>query len=152
MLSLPALGVGSLLPLPTAHGDGGACGCVCRTYPPLTKLPKRQNLPGGGSGRGMAPHDSGLLSPVPMLAAAPAAVDRVLRADKLEIRWSVLGVGIQGALEGRDHLGRLGDHLAVPAARPRHRRHARLGVVRDLERVRIVALAPEAGAVTRVAA
>src|SRR6185295_18695961 len=82
----------------------------------------------------------------------PAAVDRVMRADELHERGAALGVLVERALEGGDDLGGLGHVLAVEADRARHAGHARVAVVGDLPGVGVVALAPEAGAVARVAA
>src|SRR6185436_11054187 len=85
-------------------------------------------------------------------SADPAAVNRVVRGDELHERGAALGVLVEGALERGDDLGGLGHVLAVEADRARHARHARVAVVGHLPGVGIVALAPEAGTVARVAA
>src|SRR5260370_10463734 len=87
---------------------------------------------------------------MPGAAPDPAAVDRVMRADELEERGAALGVLVEGPPESRDDLGRLADVLGVEADRPGHRGHARRAVGRHLPGKRIVAAAPEAGAVTGV--
>src|SRR6266498_3557228 len=94
-----------------------------------------------------------VLSLMPARAAAhPAAVHRMMRADELEERGAALGVLVEGAPERRDDLRRLADVLGVEADRPRHRGHAGRAVLRHLPGERIVAAAPEAGAVAGVAA
>src|SRR5687768_8229240 len=84
--------------------------------------------------------------------AHPATVDWMHRADEFEIRRTVLGVLVEGTFERRPYFRRLDDGLAVPADRAGHRRHRDVRIFGDLERVGVVARAPESGAVARVTA
>src|SRR4026207_525170 len=82
----------------------------------------------------------------------PAAVNGMVRADELHEGRPALGVLVEGALERRDDLGGVAHGLGVEPDRARHVGHARAAMVGDLPGVGIVSLAPEAGAVARVAA
>ena len=81
------------------------------------------------------------------VGGSPAAVDRVLAADELDVRWLAGVVGRQRALHGGDHVPRLGDPLGVETQLGCHPRHVQVLRPQHPVRVWVVAVAPEPGAV-----
>ena len=84
--------------------------------------------------------------------ADPAAVDRVLGADDLQIGWLAFDVGLEGPPQCGDDLRRLCYILGMVALRPGHGRHTDLGVIGNFMGVGIMARPPKARAIPREAA
>src|SRR5450755_2604218 len=84
--------------------------------------------------------------------ANPPAVDRVLAADELDIRWSARCIDIERPPQGRDDLGWLAHPLGMEAEGADHLRHIHLVVAHDLVREGVVSWPPEAGSIAGEAA
>ena len=77
---------------------------------------------------------------------------RMMRADEFQQRGLPLAIGIERALERGGDLCRLSHALGVQAQRLGHVGGADGLCIRHLPCVWVVALAPEAGAIARIAA